>query len=91
MRISRHVNKYDVVLCQWVEKGDTITWATKVFNMVEYLVPESHAVFKIKLKDKRTFIQKCFDFGRYRKYWMTHLIASQVNKKHAIKSNTINP
>jgi len=78
--IERPIFEYDIVYCQFIENGNTITYATKLFKRIESLLPYSHAIFKIKLKDKRNFIQKLLDFGRHKKYWYRHGVCSQINK-----------
>lgn len=58
-------------LIQWIERGRIYTY------LPEYPDFPCIAIFRVKLKDNRTRMQKLFLKRRARKYWSRHLIASQ--------------
>jgi len=63
-------------LIQFKDKGRIITYLPDYPNFCNEGL-NIYAVFRVKLKDTRTWFQKTFLGWKWRKYWDKHLVASQ--------------
>jgi hypothetical protein len=71
---------HDIILDQFAHEGRHITYMTKFFNDYnDGRIRSSVAVFRVNIKDKRSWLRKVFDFGHRKKYISQHFIANQVH------------
>jgi hypothetical protein len=64
------------ILIQFKDKGRIITYLPEYSDYTGLGV---YAIFKVKIKDKRTRLQKIFLNWKYKKYWNRHVVGSQIH------------
>jgi hypothetical protein len=73
----RDYKEYELI--QFTERGKIYTYLPD-YPISQYPGMDISCIFKVKLKDNRTWFQKTFLNWRWLRYWPKHLISSQINK-----------